>query len=44
MIEFGLHRSQTGFDVPKALSICYLSESHTEILIEAGKQQSKETA
>jgi len=37
MVEFGLHCSQTGFDVPKALSICYLSKSHTEVLIEAGK-------
>jgi hypothetical protein len=32
-----MHCSQTSFDVPKALSICYLSKSHTEVLIEAGK-------
>ena len=37
MIKFGLHRPQTGFDVPKALSICYLSKSHAEVLVVAGK-------
>jgi hypothetical protein len=37
MIQFWLHRSKTAFDVPKALAIGYLGESHTEVLIQTGK-------
>jgi hypothetical protein len=37
MIEFGVHRPKTGFDISKAFSIGQLSKSHTEELIEAGE-------
>jgi hypothetical protein len=32
VVQLGLHHSQTSLDVPKTLAICYLSESHTEVL------------
>ncbi len=37
MIELGMHRTKTGFDVSKAFSISQLSKSHAEELIEAGE-------
>jgi hypothetical protein len=37
VIEFGLHRPETGFDISKAFSVCELREGHAEKLFEAGK-------
>jgi hypothetical protein len=37
MIKFRLHCSKAGFDVPQALTIGYLSKSHTKVLIETGE-------
>jgi hypothetical protein len=37
VIEFPLSRAQTNFDVPEALPIGQLSESHAEKLIPARK-------
>ena len=37
MIEFGVHRPKTSFDVSKAFSVGQLSKSHTEEVIETRK-------
>jgi len=34
MIKFLLHGTQTRFDVPQRLAVCYLGKNHAEVLIE----------
>jgi len=38
VIEFGLHRAETGLDVSQALTEGQLSECHAKILIETGER------